>query len=1131
MKKNTFSSVTGAISFGAGALVLVGWLFDVSVLKSPGYNLVSMKANTAIAFMLAGAGLMLLANPEGPRVRVGIGRSFAFIVMLIAGLNLLEYVFGWSAGIDELLFKDDPGAFGTVAPGRMAPNTALNFLLLGLGLLLIDVKLRSEFLRPAELLALLPLIISLVSLTEYFIGLEVLFSFQKYTRMALNTTLIFGVLSSGVLLSRPDHGSVGDLRRGMITVIERRIYAVFILSLFILIMIGAAAYFSAHESMERSRLVNRGQEVRSELAGLLSALQDIETGQRGYMISGEARFLAPYNSALPEIESHFQALSALMNDPDQKKRHDMLDRLIQKRIGHAQRIITLIKSGGRGQAVRIIKSGEGKKIMDDIRLTVSLMDSEEVLIIKARKKDELRSSARLQNAIFGGIAFALLVNVCAIVVIHRDLKRRRQAEKALRKSEENLAVTLRSIGDGVLVIDVDRKVVRLNPVAEQLTGWKEAEARGRGVEEVFRIINGTTRMAAEIPVEEVLATGLVKGLANHSVLISRDGTERPIADSAAPIHGQSGGLLGVVLVFRDVTAEREAEKKLKQFNEELEKQVRERTAALQQEEKKFRTLFELLPTGASIMDSSRHIVDINHSLEKILGITRQGLLEGRYQQRTYLRSDGTPMPPAEFPSQRAMQEQREMLNVEVGVVKEDNSIVWTMTSAAPLPGIGAVVVTSDITERKQAEDLLRKLSARYQAILAAVPDIIMETDVNKVYRWANQSGCDFFGDDVLGREASFYFEGDQDTYDKVQPLFNGSEITIYVESWQRRKDGEKRLLGWWSRVLKDAQGSVTGALSTARDITERRRMEDELRSSEERYKKLIDTATNYIYSVKMEKGKPVSTMHSPGCVSATGYTAEEYKADPFLWYRMIHREDRQSVTERINALLAGKEPQAIEHRITHKNGAIRWLNDTLVPRYVGGKLVAYDGLVVDITERKRLQEMEVARLAAESANRAKSDFLANMSHELRTPMNSIIGFSEILQDELFGKLNEKQQEYVNNIHESGDHLLSLINDILDLSKVEAGKMELELSRYLLKDELNASISMLKEKAMKHGIKLDCELSPAADIEIEVDDRRLKQIMYNLLSNAVKFTPEGGSVHVHARRVRSAEFGVGSVGPH
>jgi PAS domain S-box-containing protein len=130
------------------------------------------------------------------------------------------------------------------------------------------------------------------------------------------------------------------------------------------------------------------------------------------------------------------------------------------------------------------------------------------------------------------------------------------------------------------------------------------------------------------------------------------------------------------------------------------------------------------------------------------------------------------------------------------------------------------------------------LIARYEAILAAVPGIIMEVDNNKVYTWANQAGYEFFGEDVLGKEAADYFEGEQETYSVVQPLFNGHEDVIYVESWQRRKDGEKRLLAWWCRTLKDADGNVIGALSTARDITERVQAEEELRRYVERLRTL-----------------------------------------------------------------------------------------------------------------------------------------------------------------------------------------------------------------------------------------------------------------------------------------------------
>jgi signal transduction histidine kinase len=156
----------------------------------------------------------------------------------------------------------------------------------------------------------------------------------------------------------------------------------------------------------------------------------------------------------------------------------------------------------------------------------------------------------------------------------------------------------------------------------------------------------------------------------------------------------------------------------------------------------------------------------------------------------------------------------------------------------------------------------------------------------------------------------------------------------------------------------------------------------------------------------------------------------------------------------------------------------------------------------------------------EEANRHKSEFLANMSHELRTPLNAIIGFSEVLHDRMFGELNDKQAEYVQDILASGRHLLSLINDILDLSKVEAGRMELDLRPFDLPAALESAIMLVRERATRHGITLDLEVG-AGVAEVVADERKVRQIVLNLLSNAVKFTPEGGRVGVRVAPVGGA----------
>ena len=165
----------------------------------------------------------------------------------------------------------------------------------------------------------------------------------------------------------------------------------------------------------------------------------------------------------------------------------------------------------------------------------------------------------------------------------------------------------------------------------------------------------------------------------------------------------------------------------------------------------------------------------------------------------------------------------------------------------------------------------------------------------------------------------------------------------------------------------------------------------------------------------------------------------------------------------------------------------------------------------------------------ETASRAKSDFLANMSHELRTPLNAIIGFSEVLQEQMFGPLNDKQAEYLGDIVTSGRHLLLLINDTLDLSKIEAGKMELELATFSLPAVLEDGVTMVRERAVRHGIECSVDAGPDLD-DVEADERKVKQVVFNLLSNAVKFTPDRGRVEVRARRVGDrAEVAVADTG--
>jgi PAS domain S-box-containing protein len=249
---------------------------------------------------------------------------------------------------------------------------------------------------------------------------------------------------------------------------------------------------------------------------------------------------------------------------------------------------------------------------------------------------------------------------------------------------------------------------------------------------------------------------------------------------------------------------------------------------------------------------------------------------------------------------------------------------------------------------------------------------------------------------------------------------------------------------------------------------------------------------------------------NPAWEKTLGYTQEELMGRPFVDF--VHPEDREATIAEAAKLTTGVESISFENRYRCKDGSYKWV--------MWNSAVSVDKQLVyaaahDITQQRQAEdEIRRAKDAAEAASRAKSEFLANMSHELRTPLNAIIGFSEILEDQAFGELNPRQARYITNILTSGRHLLRLINDILDLAKIEAGRLTLELEQFDVTTALHDVANIVKTLANKKHIALTMETE--ADLPpITADQPKLKQIMYNLLSNAIKFTPDGGNVTVTA----------------
>ena len=300
----------------------------------------------------------------------------------------------------------------------------------------------------------------------------------------------------------------------------------------------------------------------------------------------------------------------------------------------------------------------------------------------------------------------------------------------------------------------------------------------------------------------------------------------------------------------------------------------------------YRAIFDAANDAIFVYDAETGtILDINRKMSEMFGYTPE---EARGLDVQSISSGEPPYTEADAVRLIAGAAQGEPQIFEWQARSKDGRLFWVEVNLkrATIGGRDCLLaIVRDIAERKRSEEALRSLTSRYEAILASVPDIIMEVDAEKVYRWANAAGREFFGEDVIGSEASIYFVGEQETYQQVQRLFEGSEDVFYVESWQKRKDGEPRLLAWWCRVLKDVDGNVSGAFSTARDITEQKRAEESLARYARDLERSNEELQQFAYVASHDLQEPLRMVGSYVQLLARRYQGRlDADADEFIGY-------------------------------------------------------------------------------------------------------------------------------------------------------------------------------------------------------------------------------------------------------
>ncbi|MFA5352611.1 MAG: PAS domain S-box protein [Thermodesulfovibrionales bacterium] len=499
---------------------------------------------------------------------------------------------------------------------------------------------------------------------------------------------------------------------------------------------------------------------------------------------------------------------------------------------------------------------------------------------------------------------------------------------------------------------------------------------------------------------------------------------------------------------------------------------------------------------------------------------------------------------------------------EYRVVRKDGSLCfWLDRGTALFDGEGRpyrmVGACSDITERKHLEDALRDSERRYRNIFESAPVSIWEEDWSEVLSEMKElrhggvkDFARFFDEnpesagklsarvrilDINNEAVAMFGARDKaEVRSSLAAIFSTEESKrLFIDELVALEEGKP--LYKTEMTLKTLQGEPVYVLLTM--LLPERRLAPERRSSS-------GAAIVTLMDITRRKQAEEMRLKLSAFLDATSDFVAISNRDGRVIY--LNKAGRAMMgipdDEAINSLeISGFYPEwafpaiwsvgiptALSQGTWHHETAIRDRQGREVPvsqviviyKTAEGEVDFIATIMRDITERKAMEEkLRDASLVAEASSRAKSEFLANMSHELRTPLNSIIGFSDLMRSDMAGPVSPEQLEYLSDIYDSGKHLLSLINDLLDLAKIESGKVELDLREVSLREVVTGSIALFREKALKHGFLL----TAVVDDEVErvvVDERRLRQILFTLVGNAVKFTPDGGKITVTARKVNS-----------
>ncbi|WP_342304832.1 PAS domain-containing sensor histidine kinase [Methanolobus sp. ZRKC5] len=674
----------------------------------------------------------------------------------------------------------------------------------------------------------------------------------------------------------------------------------------------------------------------------------------------------------------------------------------------------------------------------------------------------------------------------SIVCIGEDITDHQLTEKSLLNSRGQLRTLVNTIPDLVWLKDVNGTYLRCNTKFERFFGAKEEEIAGKTD---YDFVDKELADLFTQKDKEAMQAGK-PSINEEEITYADDGHKEYLETIKCPMYNSNGQLIGILGVGRDITQRKYADEELKRRELQLQ------------------TAQEIGRFGSWEFDFTSGKMDISEEAAKIYGLVSKHCTIREIQEIAL-----PEYRPILDKALKALLEKKLPYDVQFRINRQNDDDIRDIHSVAEFFAERNVVIGTiqDITERKQAEEKLRENDAL----------------LNEVGSIAKVGGWEFYvpsGEGTWTSEVarihevdpndptsidlglSFYLPGSRELVEKaVQNAVEKAEPYDLELELISAKGKHKWIRTIGHPIIKNDK--VVKVVGSFQDITERK--QTELKMAEEAIRRRIFIEQSSDGIVVLDQNCKVYEVNQK-YADMLGYSHEEaLQLHLWDWDTQWTRDDLIEMFNNVDN--TGDHFETLHRR---KDGTFIDVEVSSNGAMFGEQKLVFC-VCRDITERKHAEDTLLhAKIIAEAANRTKSEFLANMSHELRTPLNSIYGFSQLLNEKIPGELNEKQNNYVSNVLKSSKHLIELINDILDLSKVEAGKMELECEYFKIANILDEIVTSMQPIARKKYITIRTIIE-IDDMEIYADKKKIKDVMYNLLSNAVKFTSENGKIHVNA----------------